>query len=156
MQFLFVMDPAETMHPSKDTTFAFLRSAGRRGHACFHCLPRDLSNTGRSVTVRARPIRVSDAVPHVTLGDEASLDVGSLDAVFIRKDPPFDTAYLHLTHQLELVKAQVLVVNDPRGIRDANEKLFAFQFSEWMPRSITGCKASKTFSSGKRHSRPSI
>jgi len=136
MRFLFVMDPAETMHPSKDTTFAFLRASGRRGHRSFHCLPRHLSNEGRSVRAHARPIRVSDAEPHVALGDEETLELEALDAVFVRKDPPFDTAYLHLTHQLELVKDRVLVVNDPSGIRDANEKLFAFQFSEWMPRSL--------------------
>jgi glutathione synthase len=136
MRFLFVMDPPETMHPAKDTSFAFLRSAGRRGHDCFHCLPRNLSNEARSVRALARPIGVSDAPPHVTLGAEETLELAELDAVFIRKDPPFDSAYLHLTHQLDLVKERVLVVNDPRGIRDANEKLFAFQFSEWMPRSL--------------------
>lgn len=141
MRFLFVMDPAETMHPSKDTTFAFLRAAGRRGHACFHCLPRDVSNEARSVRARARPIRVGDSGPHVTLGNDETLELDALDAVFVRKDPPFDTAYLHLTHQLELVKDRVLCVNDPRGIRDANEKLFAFHFSEWMPHSLVTSKA---------------
>jgi glutathione synthase len=141
MRFLFVMDPAETMHPSKDTTFAFLRAAGRRGHRSFHCLPHHLSNEARNVKARARPIRVSDTEPHVLLGDGETLEVATLDAVFVRKDPPFDTAYLHLTHQLELVKDRVLVVNDPRGIRDANEKLFAFEFSEWMPRSLVTSRA---------------
>ena len=141
MRFLFVMDPAETMHPSKDTTFAFLRAAGRRGHRSFHCLPHQLSNEATSVRARGRPIRVSDSAPHVMLGDEELLEVDALDAVFVRKDPPFDSAYLHLTHQLELVKDRVLVVNDPRGIRDANEKLFAFHFSEWMPRSLVSARA---------------
>ena len=141
MRFLFVMDPAETMHPSKDTTFAFLRAAGRRGHRSFHCLPHQLSNEATSVRARARPIRVSDGEPHVLLGEEEVLEVDTLDAVFVRKDPPFDSAYLHLTHQLELVKDRVFVVNDPRGIRDANEKLFAFHFSEWMPRSLVSARA---------------
>jgi glutathione synthase len=141
MRFLFVMDPAETMHPSKDTTFAFLRAAGRRGHRSFHCLPRQVSNEARHVRARARPIRVSDGEPHVALGEEELVELEALDAVFIRKDPPFDSAYLHLTHQLELVKDRVLVANDPRGIRDANEKLFAFQFSEWMPRSLVTARA---------------
>jgi glutathione synthase len=136
MRFLFVMDPAETMHPAKDTSFAFMRGATARGHECLHCLPRQISNRGRDVSARARPITVSDAPPHVTLGAEESFDVSALDAVFIRKDPPFDPAYAHLTHQLELVKDRVLVVNDPRGLREANEKLYAFQFSEYMPRSL--------------------
>jgi glutathione synthase len=136
MRFLFVMDPAETMHPEKDTSFAFIRAAGARGHTSFHCLPRQISNQGRDVAARARAIRVSNQAPHVELGSEERLDLAGLDAVFIRKDPPFDSAYVHLTHQLELVKQHTLVLNDPRGLRDANEKLFAFHFAEHMPRSL--------------------
>jgi glutathione synthase len=135
MRFLFVMDPAETMHPAKDTTFAFMRGALARGHETFHCLPRDIANEGRRVTARARGIRVADATPHVELDREQVLDLATLGAVFIRKDPPFDSAYVHLTHQLDLVNDRVLIVNDPRGLRDANEKLFAFHFAEHMPRS---------------------
>jgi glutathione synthase len=140
MRFLFVMDPAESMHPAKDTTFAFLRGALRRGHATFHCQPRDLSNRGRDVLAMARPIRVSDSKPHVELGAAEVLELAALDAVFVRKDPPFDIAYAHLTHQLDLVKDRVLVLNDPSGLRTANEKLFAFQFSEHMPRSLVTAK----------------
>ena len=135
MRFLFVMDPAETMHPAKDTTFAFMRGAQARSHECFHCLPRDIANEGQNVTARARSITVSDTAPHLTLGSETVLDIAALDAVFIRKDPPFDPAYVHLTHQLDLVKGRTLVLNDPRGLRDANEKLFAFHFADHMPRS---------------------
>jgi glutathione synthase len=135
MRFLFVMDPAETMHPAKDTSFAFMRGAQARGHACFHCLPRDIANEGREVVARARSIRVADQPPHLELGSVTTLDLATLEAVFIRKDPPFDPPYVHLTHQLDLVKDRVLVLNDPRGLRDANEKLFAFHFSRYMPRS---------------------
>jgi glutathione synthase len=79
---------------------------------------------------------VSDTAPHVTLGSIERLELTSFDAIFVRKDPPFDAAYLYLTQQLDLVKDRVLVVNDPRGIRDANEKLFAFNFAEHTPRSL--------------------
>ena len=135
MRFLFVMDPAETMHPAKDTTFAFMRGALARKHEIFHCLPKDIANEGQKVTARARAIHVANTPPHVLLGAEAVLEVATLEAVFIRKDPPFDPPYVHLTHQLELVKGRTLVLNDPRGLRDANEKLFAFHFVEYMPRS---------------------
>jgi glutathione synthase len=136
MRFLFVMDPADTMSPDKDTTFAFIRGAQARGHQSFHCLPQELSNLGRDVFARARPIQVSPSPPHCSLGERLTLELAALDAIFIRKDPPFDSAYLHLTHQLELLRGRTLVVNDPRGIRDANEKLFAFHFVEYMPRSL--------------------
>jgi len=136
LRFLFVMDPAETMSPDKDTTFAFIRGAQARGHQSFHCLPHELSNQGRELSARARSIQVSESAPHTMLGAREELDLGALDAVFIRKDPPFDNAYLYLTLQLELLRGRTLVLNDPRGIRDANEKLFAFQFERFMPRSL--------------------
>jgi glutathione synthase len=136
VRFLFVMDPAEKMLPDKDTSFAFMRGARARGHECLHCLPLEVTNHGREVFARARPIAVSDAPPHVTAGSPEHVDLSKLDAIFIRKDPPFDTPYAHLTQQLDLVKDRTLVLNDPRGLRDANEKLFAFHFSEFMPDSL--------------------
>ncbi len=79
---------------------------------------------------------MSDSAPHVILGQEDRVELAALDAVFIRKDPPFDNAYLHLTHQLELLRGRMLVLNDPRGLREANEKLFALHFAEFIPRSL--------------------
>ena len=134
------MDPAETMTADKDTTFAFIRGAMARGHECLHCLPRELSNEGREVFAHARPVTVSAEKPHVRLGADERVEVAKLDAVFIRKDPPFDAAYLYLTQQLDLVKERVFVMNDPRGLRDANEKLFTFQFLEFMPRSLVSAE----------------
>ncbi len=136
MRFLFVMDPAEKMLPDKDTSFAFMRAAQARGHECLHTQPHELMNYGAEVSAVARSIRVSDQAPHVTMAAADVVELASLDAVFIRKDPPFDPAYAHLTQQLDLVKERTLVVNDPRGLRDANEKLFAFHFSSYMPRSL--------------------
>ena len=134
------MDPAETMTADKDTTFAFIRGAMARGHECLHCLPRELSNEGREVFARARSVKVSAQKPHVTLGADERVELATLDAVFIRKDPPFDAGYLYLTQILDLVKDRVLVMNDPRGLRDANEKLFTFQFLEFMPRSLVSAE----------------
>jgi glutathione synthase len=130
------MDPAEIMTPDKDTTFAFIRGALARGHECLHCLPSEISNLGRDVFARARTVKVSNTAPHVTLGTDERVELARLGAVFIRKDPPFDAAYLYLTQQLDMVKDRVFVMNDPRGLRDANEKLFAFQFDQFMPRSL--------------------
>jgi len=136
MRFLFVMDPPEKMLPDKDTSFAFIRGAEALGHECLHCLPKDVFNDGPDVFAVARSISVSDSAPHARLGASSPVELASLDAVFIRKDPPFDAAYAHLTRQLDLVRSRVLVLNDPSAIRDANEKLYAFRFSEFMPRSL--------------------
>lgn len=146
MRFLFVMDPAEKMLPDKDTSFAFIRGAEALGHECLHCLPKDLFNDGPEVFAAVRPISVSDSAPHTKLGAPSTVELAGLDAVFIRKDPPFDGAYAHLTRQLDLVKRRVLVLNDPSAVRDANEKLYAFNFSEFMPRSLVSSDPARLLS----------
>jgi glutathione synthase len=136
VRFVFIMDPAETMLPDKDTSFAFMRGAQSLGHQCWHCLPSDVFNEGRVVSCVARTVVVGDSAPHVVLGPAQSLELGQFEAVFIRKDPPFDAAYLHLTQQLDLVTDATLILNRPQGLRDANEKLFAFRFAHLMPPSL--------------------
>jgi glutathione synthase len=136
MKFLFVMDPASTMLPDKDTTFALMRASQARGHQCYSCQPSDVHAHGARLSATALPTQVSDRAPHVSLGEAARLDLHALDAIFIRKDPPFDVEYLHLTQLLELVKSHTFVCNDPAGLRGANEKLFALQFQSWMPTTL--------------------
>lgn len=136
MQLLFVMDPAETMLPTKDTSFAFMRGALARGHSCLHCLPHQLRAEGAQVAAHARPIVVSDTPPHVTLGERRTVPLREVDAVLIRKDPPFDSAYLHATQVLSLAEGQTQIVNSPAGLRDANEKLFALWFERWQPETL--------------------
>jgi glutathione synthase len=136
MRFLFVMDPYAGMLPDKDTSFAFMRGAQARGHQSLHCEARSISCEGDRVFAAARPIRVSDTSPHFEVGAAQRVELTELDAVLVRKDPPFDANYLHLTHQLDLVSDRTLVVNDPRALRDANEKLFALRFAEFMPTTL--------------------
>jgi glutathione synthase len=143
VRFLFVMDPAESMLPDKDTTFAFMRAALAKGHRVLHAGPIDLYNEGAEVFAKARPLHVSDKPPHVMLGHAEEVDLSKLEAVFIRKDPPFDTAYLQLTRQLELLRGRTLLINDPQGLRDANEKLFAFHFTEFTPKSLVSSDAER-------------
>jgi glutathione synthase len=133
VRFLFVMDPYAGMLPDKDTSFAFMRASLARGHEVLHCRPEELFSESGRVGARVRPLLVSDRAPHVTAGEPRTEQLAELDAVLIRKDPPFDTAYLYMTQQLDLVKDQVLVLNDPSAIRDANEKLYALRFPEFMP-----------------------
>lgn len=130
------MDPFNGLAFGKDTSFAFMRGAARRGHEVWHCLPEDVTNRGRDVFARATRLSVNTMAPYLVGEHTERLELGALDAVLIRKDPPFDRAYLFLTQQLDLVSDRVLVMNDPRGVRDANEKLFAFNFPEFMPRSL--------------------
>lgn len=136
MRLLFVMDPLERMHPLKDSTFAFLRSAAKRGHECLHCLPHHVTVREGRVFAHVRGASVSDTAPHHAYGEPSVVPLDELDAVLIRKDPPFDQAYLLCTQALEHARGRVLIVNDPRGLREANEKLYAIHFSRWMARTL--------------------
>lgn len=127
------MDPYAGMLPDKDTSFAFMRASLARGHEVLHCRPEQLYSENGQVGALACRLVVSDRAPHVTAGAVGRERLAELDAVFIRKDPPFDAAYLHMTQELDLVKDQTLVLNDPSAVRDANEKLYALRFARFMP-----------------------
>jgi glutathione synthase len=136
MRFVFVMDPMDRVIPDKDTTFAFQRAAQRRGHVCLHCELRDVYLQESDVWALVREVRVSDSQPHFSLGSRHEVRLASVDCVFIRKDPPFNAEYLYVTLMLEMLRGRGLVLNDPRGLRDANEKLYTLHFAQSMPRTL--------------------
>jgi len=137
MRLLYIMDPVERMIPEQDTTFALLRSGQRRGHENFHAELSHVYLTRGEVRVRARRVRMNEVAPFAML-DETAVDlrVDAFDAVLVRKDPPFDAHYLYITLLLEHARGKTLLINDPRGLRDANEKLYALQFPEFVPRTM--------------------
>lgn len=136
MRFIYVMDSMDRVLPDKDTTFAFLRAAQARGHENLHCEARDLHVREGDIWARVRKIKVDDAPPHAVFDAFEEVRLADLDAVFIRKDPPFDGMYLMATLLLERVRGKVLLINDPRGLREANEKLYTLNFAQHMPRTI--------------------
>jgi len=138
MRLVYVMDPVEGLLPDKDTTFAFQRAAAARGHESFHALPRDIFVRQGEVYARVRPITIGapGSASPCTLGAPADVHLADVDAVLIRKDPPFDSEYLYATLLLERVRGRTLLMNDPRGLRDANEKLYALHFSAFTPRTL--------------------
>jgi glutathione synthase len=136
MRFVFVMDPMDRVNPEKDTTFAFQRAAQRRGHTCLHCLPTDVYVEEGDVWACVRPVEVSDTAPHFTFGAPMDVRLADVECVFIRKDPPFNAEYLYATLMLERLRGRTVVANDPRGLRDANEKLYAIHFARYMPRTV--------------------
>jgi glutathione synthase len=146
MRFVYVMDPMDGVLPDKDTTFAFQRSAQARGHVALHCLPRDVFLEEGDVYARVREVTVSDTAPHFTMGGAVTnVRLADVEAVFIRKDPPFDIGYLYMTLLLERARGRTLIVNDPRGIRDANEKLYGQHFARHMPRTIVAANPDQIY-----------
>src|SRR2546429_3756908 len=137
LRLLYVMDPLSRVLVDKDTTFAFLLEGERRGHEQRQCGVEDLFLEQSVPHARTRRVHVRRAAIHYTLGDEQSLPLGAFDVVFMRKDPPFDLSYYFATQVLGLADpALTLVVNDPRGLREANEKLYALHFPELIPESL--------------------
>lgn len=95
MRFVFVMDPVSTVIVDEDTSFALMLEAQARGHRVHHCLPSDVGLRGRRVVARVRRATMQvDPREPITLGEPEDINLGEVDAVFIRKDPPFTDAYL--------------------------------------------------------------
>jgi glutathione synthase len=138
MRIAVVMDPIEAVAVDKDTSFALMLEAQSRGHEVFHLSHRDLWANGGELRARVGPVRLQRAErpAHAELGSVRDVAVADLDAVLVRTDPPFDDAYLYTTHLLDLVRDKTLVLNEPRGLRDANEKLYALHFAAVMPTTI--------------------
>ena len=130
----FQMDPIESINIDTDSSFMMALEAQRRGHRLFHYHPRDLSLTGNTLTARVRTLTVErKRGAHYTLGDQALVNLSTMDVILMRQDPPFDMAYITATHLLEHVQPKVLVLNDPAEVRNAPEKLFVTRFPDLMP-----------------------
>ena len=129
------MDPLETVGIAGDSTFAILLKGQELGHEQFHYLAGDLTYQDGRVRALARPIRVQRVEgDHFSAGEQQPLDLASdVDVVLMRQDPPFDIAYITATYLLERIAGETLVVNDPRSVRDAPEKLFVLDYARFMP-----------------------
>jgi len=128
------MDPIETIDIGGDSTFAMALEAQARGHRLWHYLPRALSLRDGRLTARARSLTVQAVRgAHHAFGEWETVDLGAVDVILMRQDPPFDMGYITATHLLEHVADRVLVVNDPKEVRNAPEKLLVTHYPELMP-----------------------
>ncbi len=128
------MDPVETLDPDVDTTVLMALSAQARGHSLWWYAPSSLALEGRRLTASVRSLTVrSVRGDHYTHGAPERRDLGDMDVILMRQDPPFDLAYITATHLLEHVHPKTLVVNDPVEVRSAPEKLFVTQFDGLQP-----------------------
>src|SRR4249920_1384058 len=137
MRLLFVMDPPASIKVESDTSFALMLEAENEGHRVDHCLPTDLFLVGGVLHAHVRRAHLSrDPLEPIALAQGEDICLEQVDAVLVRTDPPFDSNYLWTTLLLERLRGKTLVVNDPRGLREANEKLYACEFPELMPETM--------------------
>ncbi len=130
-----VMDPIAKIKPEKDTSFAMMLEAQRRGATLVYFELSDLyidngapKGIGQQVTVRDQD------KDFYTLGETTTYALGDIDVLLMRKDPPFDSEFLYATHILSLAERDgALVVNRPQSLRDFNEKLFTSYFPSLIP-----------------------
>jgi glutathione synthase len=132
-----VMDPIEKINIDKDTTFVLMLEAQRRGHELYFIELDDLFIRGGTPFAASRRVELMRATPHYRLGDTVTGPLEELDSVWMRKDPPFDLKFFFATHLLSLVdQSKCFVMNNPRGLREANEKLYALRFPEQVPQTL--------------------
>lgn len=137
MNVIFLMDPLESVHPTKDTTLMLMVGAKRRGHTVFFLPDGGLSlHEGQLSfeTVEVTPALMQ--TPPFEIGPRRRLTQQEVGAVFIRTDPPFNERYLMNTWLLDRLPAAVPVINAPAGIRAVNEKIWATQFTALVPRTL--------------------
>lgn len=130
----FQMDPIGAVNIDADSTFRLALEAQARGHELFFFTPDRVAFDEGRLYARATPIRVQRVKgDHVAYGANQRLDLGTLDVIWLRQDPPFDMSYITNTHLLDLIHPGTLVVNDPFWIRNYPEKLLVLRFPDLTP-----------------------
>ena len=143
MKLGIVMDPIDRIKVEKDTSFALLLEAQRRGYEIYYMDPQDVWLQGGISWGRMRLLAVEDSLERwFHFNDEMILPLVDLDLLLMRKDPPFDMQYVYLTYLLEQAEVQGLpVFNKPASLRDANEKLFTAWFPQCCPHTLVARRA---------------
>lgn len=130
-----VMDPINSINIKKDSSFAMLLEAQRRGYEIHYMEMSDLSLRKGIASTRTRGLQVEqNPEKWFSFTSEQHIPLADLDVILMRKDPPFDTEFVYATYILERAEEQgTLIVNKPQSLRDCNEKLFTAWFAELTP-----------------------
>ena len=135
MKILFVADPLDTFKIYKDTTFAMMREAQRRGHQVLACEQHGIQwQKGGLVQARMKALTLTGAAQGWYRVEQESVQaLNSFGAIVMRKDPPFDTEYFYATHLLGQAEREgARVFNKPAALRDHPEKLSILEFPQFI------------------------
>jgi glutathione synthase len=147
MKFAFIIDPIERLDPGHDSSVALMEAAQALGHEVWITQANLLSVVDGKAWAVLEPVKLTPvqlvnglwvAEPvWFAVGDRTLSPLESMDAVFMRTDPPVTVPYLYATYILDYIDAaETLVINSPKGLRAANEKMYALQFTEAIPETI--------------------
>lgn len=143
MKLAVLMDPIASVNYKKDSTLAMLWAAAKRGHELWYLEVSDLSLQQGQTQARMAPLTVfENPEKWFELGELVTQPLATMDALLMRKDPPFDMNFIYATYLLERAEqAGLLVVNKPQSLRDCNEKLFATAFADCMVPTLVTSRA---------------
>lgn len=143
MKLAVLMDPIASVNYKKDSTLAMLWAAAKRGHELWYLEASDLSLQQGQTQARMAPLTVfENPEKWFELGEFVTQPLAKMDALLMRKDPPFDMNFIYATYLLERAEqAGLLVVNKPQSLRDCNEKLFATAFADCMVPTLVTSRA---------------
>jgi glutathione synthase len=140
-----VMDPLEAIKPYKDSSFAMMLAAQKRGWDIFYMQPNDCYLEAGIVSAHMHQITLVDNNAHwFDIKNSKDRLMSEMDVMLMRVDPPFNMDYIYTTYLLEFAEAQgVLVVNKPSSLRDVNEKMYTGWFAQYCPETLVSAKAER-------------
>ena len=140
LKIAFIMDPFEKLDDiNEDTSCCLITECLRRGYEVFYLQIKDLELQGKKAWGRLGKILEKEEDRFI-IARPQMMRLDKMQAIFVRKDPPFDLDYLYSTYILEYVSPPTLIINSPRGIREANEKLYILNFPLFAPGSLVSKK----------------
>ncbi len=154
MNVLIILDPLKKLNPEWDNSLAVAAELIRRGHKIWTADAPDLRIENRKVLAHAKPLFYFPGKPFKSLfknGPAKTLDLAAMGLILVRKEPPVNEDFIHMTYLVELVSNKVPVVNNPAGIRNNNEKLSILNFPKWIAPTLVSADLKEILRFRKKH-----
>ncbi len=151
MKILFVMDHLDKLDVSGDSTYVMMLEATSRGWSVWWCTPDQMRVDASVAVVECERVETSASEPFFTRESPRDRELGEFDCIWMRKDPPFNMDYIFTTYMLDLAPAHTVVLNDPRSIKCANEKMYALQWPHLCPKTTVTNRVEDVVSFAKEH-----
>lgn len=128
------MDPVSTLDVRGDSTIALMDEAQNRGHSVFHYNVNDLSMRDNKISAVGSDIKIKkNSAEMFDIQKPKKIELNKFDVILMRQDPPFNMQYITATHILEKIQGKTIVLNNPKEVRNAPEKIFVTKFGDLMP-----------------------